>query len=117
MVLVSMPIHGHGDQSNYQFMNNIYIPVRLSYWVITKVVIDGVETFIYDSNTLENILVRPGELINIPKAKTSEYYVEYEDFLRIGKFDIYGLPDGKYTAYNNDTYKINKCGNLFKITQ
>ena len=112
-----MSIQGHSDQSAYQFMNNIDIPARLSYWVTTKVIVDGVETFIYDSNTLENILVGPGEMVNIPKSNTSEYYVEYEDFLRIGKFDIYGWSNGKYTAYNNDTYKINKDGNIFKITQ
>ena len=108
-----MSIKGNGDQSVYQFMNNIKINTRLSYWAETKAIIDGVETYIYGSNTLENILVNPGEVVSIPRAQTSEYYVEYEDFLRIGKFDI----NSEYNEYNNDFYKINKVGNIFKITQ
>ena len=97
----------------YQFNNESSIPTRLSYWVPSKVIINGVETYIYGSNTLENILVNPGEVVSIPRAQTSEYYVEYTDYLRIGKFDI----NSGYTLYNNDAYMVTRQGNVFKITE
>ena len=94
------------------FENKTPMVVRLSFWQGTTVNIGGKTVEIYGSNSLKDILLESNTIIDLPKNKTTEYYVEYEDYCRIGKFDTNGWCDfvgkDRYCLCENSNFNINR---------
>jgi len=94
------------------FENKTNMIVRLSFWQGTTIEVNGKSVEIYGSNSLKNILLESNTIIYLPENKTTEYYVQYEDYCIIGKFDTNGWSNSvgksRYCLCENSNFNINR---------